>query len=65
MKYIKLEDIKAYRDSSVLSDLIWDVVSKWDWFAKQTLGTQLVRSIDCIGDFFYLVFCRNHIKLYK
>ena len=49
-------------DSSVLSDLIWDVVSKWDWFAIQPLGTQLVRSIDSIAANIAEGFGRFHKK---
>ena len=49
MKYLKLEDIKAYRDSSVLSDLVWETVIRWDWFTKQTTGMQLVRAVDSIA----------------
>jgi len=62
MKYIKLEDIKAYRDSSVLSDLIWDIVFKWNWFTKQTMGAQLVRSIDSIAANIAEGFGRFHKK---
>jgi four helix bundle protein len=62
MKYLKLENIRAYRDSSRLSDLIWDEVSKWDWFAKRTLGVQLVNSADSIAANIAEGFGRFHKK---
>lgn len=48
-KYLKLEDIKAYKIASELSDYVWEIVSKWDWFNKRTLGVQWVASTDSIA----------------
>jgi len=62
MKYLKLEDIKAYRDSSVLSDLVWETVIRWDWFTKQTTGMQLVRAVDSIAANIAEGFGRFHKK---
>lgn len=47
--FLKLDDINAYRIADSLSDFIWDLVSKWDWFNKSTLGTQYVKAVDSIG----------------
>jgi len=44
--YIKLEDLRAYTIASDLCDYVWDIVIQWDWFAKQTIGSQFVRAID-------------------
>lgn len=48
-KYLKLADISAYKIASVLSDFVWEVVMKWDWFSKSTLGVQWVNSTDSIA----------------
>ena len=29
--------------------MAWEIVSKWEYLAKKTIGTQLVRSADSIG----------------
>lgn len=43
------ENLKVYQAAEALSDLIWDIVVKWDAFARDTLGKQLVRAADSIG----------------
>lgn len=35
--------------SEQLADEIWGIVSKWDNFAKDTVGKQIVRAADSIG----------------
>jgi four helix bundle protein len=49
MKYLMLNDIGAYKISYHLSNKIWNVVIKWDFFAKDTIGKQFVRSVDSIS----------------
>lgn len=46
---MKLDDIVAYSLAVELSSEIWEIVHRWDYFAKDTVGKQLVRSIDSIG----------------
>lgn len=48
-KKFKLEDISAYRIASELSDYVWEIVLKWDWLAKRTLGSQFINSTDFIS----------------
>jgi len=48
-KYLQLNDINAYKISFNLSNYIWEVVIKWDYFAKDTIGRQFVRAIDSIS----------------
>lgn len=43
------EDLEVYRLAEELGDKIWDIVSKWDGFAKNTSGYQLVKAADSIG----------------
>ncbi len=40
-KFLKLNDIEAYRITFKLSNHIWDVVLKWDFFAKDTIRKHL------------------------
>lgn len=49
MKYLTLNDISCYRKSFALSNYVWDIVVKWEWFAKSTVGTQFARAIDSIS----------------
>lgn len=49
MNYLQLNDIDCYKRSLFLSKYVWDIVKSWEWFAKQTVGTQFVRAIDSIS----------------
>jgi four helix bundle protein len=49
VKILKIDDITAYKISSDLSDYIWELISKWDWFSKKTLGSQFTTSTDSIA----------------
>ena len=48
-KYLMLNDIEAYKNSFKLSNLVWDIIIKWDYFAKDTVGKQFVRAVDSIS----------------
>lgn len=48
-KYLQLNDIKAYKISFHLSNYVWDIVVKWNYFAKDTVGKQFVKAIDSIS----------------
>ena len=43
------EDLRVYNLAEELEDIIWEIVGKWDYFAKDTIGKQLVNSADSIG----------------
>ena len=43
------ESLRVYNLAEEIADLIWGIVSKWDYFAKDTIGKQLVNSADSIG----------------
>ncbi len=49
MSNSKIEDLEIYIVAIELSDLIWNLVIKWDRFARNTVGSQLVRAIDSVG----------------
>lgn len=48
-KFLKLTDIEAYRIAFKLSNRVWDIVLKWDYFAKDTVGKQFVKAVDSIS----------------
>lgn len=43
------EELRVYQMSERLSDFVWDIVMTWDYFAKDTIGKQLVRCADSVG----------------
>jgi four helix bundle protein len=49
MSYYNLEELEVYQMAETFSDEIWLLVSAWDYFAKDTVGKQIVRSADSIG----------------
>jgi len=48
-KFLKLNDIDAYRRSFHLSNKVWGIVISWEQFSKKTVGSQFVRAIDSIS----------------
>lgn len=48
-KYLKLNDIRAYKIAFPLSNYVWDIVLKWDYIARDTIGKQFIRSVDSIS----------------
>jgi len=49
VKYLELSDISAYKKSLALSNYVWEIVIKWDWFAKRTVGSQFTEAVDSIS----------------
>lgn len=47
--YLKLNDISAYKNAFDLSNYVWDIVVQFDFFAKDTVGKQFVRSVDSVS----------------
>ena len=48
-KYLKLADIDAYVIAFRLSNYVWEIVVKWNSFARNTIGNQFVESVDSIS----------------
>lgn len=48
-KYLQLNDINAYKTAFNLSNFVWNLVIKWDYFAKNTVGEQFVNAMDSIS----------------
>ncbi|HET56310.1 MAG TPA: four helix bundle protein [Ignavibacteria bacterium] len=58
---MRLEELQVYQLSMNIAEQIWNIVIKWDYFLKDTIGKQLVKSADSMaanlsegfGRFFY------------
>src|ERR1700744_2984383 len=62
MSYYNLEDLELYQLTESFSNEIWVIVSEWDYFAKDTVGKQMVRSADSIGANIAEGYGRYHYK---
>src|ERR1700712_607944 len=62
MSYHNLEDLEVYQLAESFSDEIWFIVHGWDYFAKDTVGKQIVRSADSIGANIAEGYGRYHYK---
>ncbi len=49
MNYLTIEQIDVYQTSYELSNFVWKVVIKWDYFAKKVMGHQYVSAVDSIS----------------
>lgn len=49
MAFRSFEDHRVFQMAEKLADEIWDIVSGWEYFAKDPVGKQLVKSADSIG----------------
>lgn len=49
MRYLELNDISAYKKALALSNYVWEIVVKWDYFAKNTIGMQFVTAVDSVS----------------
>ena len=49
MSRTNFENLQVYKLSEDLADNIWEIVSAWNNFARDTIGKQIVRSADSIG----------------
>ncbi|RYG26380.1 four helix bundle protein [bacterium] len=47
--YIAVEDTEVCRRATELSDQIYSLVRRWDYFDRDTVGKQLVRATDSVG----------------
>src|SRR5947209_12029429 len=49
MAKTQFENLKVHRLSEDLADAIWMIARRWDYFARDTVGKQMVRCADSIG----------------
>ncbi|MBD2533966.1 four helix bundle protein [Nostoc flagelliforme FACHB-838] len=45
----RFQELQVYQLSEQLVDDIWKIVEGWNFFAKDTIGKQIIRSADSIG----------------
>lgn len=57
-----INDLEIYRDAMEIGEEVWGVVLNWDFFAKDTLGKQIVRSADSIAANLAEGYGRYHFK---
>lgn len=48
-KFLKLNDIEAYKISFHLSNHVWNIVINWNHLAQNTLGQQFICAADSIS----------------
>jgi four helix bundle protein len=46
---LSLTDLEIYRRAEHIADEIWEIVSRWEYFPKHTVGRQLVEAADSIS----------------
>lgn len=49
MAKTNFENLRVYQLSELLADEIWAIVINWQYFEKDTVGKQIVKSADSIG----------------
>lgn len=45
-EFLTLNKISSYKKAFALSNFVWDIVTKWETFSRQTVGSQFTRAID-------------------
>lgn len=60
--YLELKDLSSYVKSFEVSNNVWEIVSSWNNFSRDTLGKQYVRAIDSISANIAEGFGRYHKK---
>jgi len=48
-KGLRLEELEVYRVAMQIGDIVWNIVTKWEYFEKKTLGAQFVDAADSIA----------------
>lgn len=46
---MKLEEMRTYQLAMEMAERIWEIVNKWNYFEKDTIGKQLVKAADSIA----------------
>jgi four helix bundle protein len=59
---MKIEDLQVYQLSMSLGDRVWGIVIKWDYFAKDAIGKQLVKAADSVASNISEGYGRFHYK---
>ena len=59
---MRLEELRVYALSMEMGEKVWNIVSGWNYFAKDTVGKQLVRAVDSVAANLSEGFGRYHFK---
>ncbi len=59
---MKLDELVVYQLAMDVGEKVWAIVSKWNYFAKDTVGKQLVKSVDSIATNISEGYGRFHYK---
>ena len=59
---MKLDDLEVYKLAEELSNCVWDVCQKWNYFTKETIGKQLIKAVDSVSANIAEGFGRFHYK---
>lgn len=59
---MKLEELQVYSLSMEMGEKVWNIVTKWSIFEKDTIGKQLVRAADSVAANISEGFGRYHFK---
>lgn len=59
---MRLEELNVYKLAMNLGEQVWSIVEEWNIFQKDTIGKQLVRSVDSIAANLSEGYGRYHFK---
>jgi four helix bundle protein len=62
MSHHSLDNLEVYQLAEAFGDEIWTIVDEWGYFAKDTVGKQIVRSADSISANIAEGYARFHYK---
>ena len=57
-----IDDLRVYQSAMQLAEKIWEIVIKWEAFAKYSIGKQYTETADSIGSNISEGFGRFHYK---
>jgi four helix bundle protein len=57
-----VNDLEIYREAMEIGEEVWAIALNWDFFAKDTLGKQIVRAADSIAANLSEGYGRFHFK---
>jgi len=57
-----IDDLRVYQLAMQLAEKVWEIVIKWDSFAKYSIGKQYTEAADSIGSNISEGFGRFHFK---
>ena len=48
-KSLPLEELEVYKVAMEIGEIVWNVVTRWEYFEKKTLGAQFVEAADSMA----------------